>query len=67
MFKAYVQELKKTVQAITNDPTINSAKMLREWMVARTDELKKLGIEIPKYTGPTQKDDDKKKDGGDKK
>jgi len=61
MFKAYVQELKKTVQIITNDPTINGGRALRAWMVAHVEELTKLGIEIPKYKGPTLKDDDKKK------
>jgi hypothetical protein len=36
-------------------------------MVAHQEELKKLGIEIPKYKGPTQKDDkDAPKDGGKK-
>jgi HEAT repeats len=61
MFKAYIQELKKTVQAITNDPTIDGGQALRAWMVARTDMLKKLGIEIPKYKGPPLPDEDKKK------
>jgi len=61
MFKAYVQELKKTVQAITGDSTIDGGQALRAWMVAHTDELKKLGIEIPKYKGPPLPDDDKKK------
>jgi hypothetical protein len=66
MFKAYIQELKKTVQIITNDPTINGGKALRAWMVAHVEQLTKLGIEIPKYKGPTQKDDDKKKNDGKK-
>ena len=61
MFKAYIQELKKTVQAITNDPTIDGGQALRGWMVARTDMLKKLGIEIPKYKGPPIPDEPKKK------
>jgi hypothetical protein len=61
MFKAYVQELKKTVQAITGDSTIDGGQALRAWMVAHTDELKKLGIEIPKYKGPPLPNDDKKK------
>jgi hypothetical protein len=61
MFKAYVQELKKTVQAITGDSTIDGGQALRAWMVAHTDELKKLGIEIPKYKGPPIPEDDKKK------
>jgi hypothetical protein len=61
MFKAYVQELKKTVQAITGDSTIDGGQALRAWMVAHTDELKKLGIEIPKYKGPPLPDEDKKK------
>ncbi len=61
MFKAYIQELKKTVQAITGDPTIDGGQALRGWMVARTDMLKKLGIEIPKYKGPPLPDEDKKK------
>jgi hypothetical protein len=61
MFKAYVQELKKAVQAITGDSTIDGGQALRAWMVARSDELKKLGIEIPKYKGPPLPDDDKKK------
>lgn len=61
MFKAYIQELKKTVQAITNDPTIDGGQALRKWMVERTDMLKKLGIEIPKYKGPPLPDEDKKK------
>lgn len=61
MFKAYIQELKKTVQAITNDPTIDGGQALRAWMVERTDMLKKLGIEIPKYKGPPIPDEDKKK------
>ena len=61
MFKAYVQELKKTVQAITGDTTIDGGQALRAWMVAHTEELKKLGIEIPKYKGPPLPDEDKKK------
>jgi hypothetical protein len=61
MFKAYVQELKKTVQAITGDSTIDGGQALRAWMVAHTDELKKLGIEIPKYKGPTPQGGDTKK------
>jgi hypothetical protein len=60
MFKAYVQELKKAVQAITGDSTIDGGQALRAWMVARADELKKLGIEIPKYKGPPLPDEDKK-------
>jgi hypothetical protein len=35
-------------------------------MVAPVEQLTKLGIEIPKYKGPTQKDDDKKKNDGKK-
>jgi hypothetical protein len=67
MFKAYIQELKKTIAIITQDPNVVSAKLLRAWMVAHQEELKKLGIEIPKYKGPTQKDDkDAPKDGGKK-
>jgi hypothetical protein len=61
MFKAFIQELKKTVQAITNDPTIDGGQALRAWMVARADMLKKLGIEIPKYKGPPLPDEPKKK------
>lgn len=61
MFKAYVQELKKTVQAITGDTTIDGGQALRAWMVAHTEELKKLGIEIPKYKGPPIPDDKQQK------
>jgi hypothetical protein len=61
MFKAYVQELKKTVQDITGDSTIDGGQALRAWMVARADELKKLGIEIPKYKGPPLPKDEKDK------
>src|SRR5262245_46067100 len=61
MFKAYIQELKKTVQAITGDSTIDGGQALRAWMVAHSDELKKLGIEIPKYKGPPLPKDEKDK------
>ena len=61
MFKAYIQELKKTIQAITNDTTIDGAQALRKWMVDRTDMLKKLGIEIPKYKGAAPAGEDPKK------
>ena len=61
MFKAYVQELKKAVQAITGDSTIDGGQALRAWMVSRSDQLKKLGIEIPKYKGPPLPDEAKDK------
>lgn len=61
MFKAYIQELKLTVHKITLDETIESAVGLRLWMEAHAEQLTKLGIEIPKYHGPTRKDEDGKK------
>lgn len=61
MFRAYVQELRATIEKITNDPTINGAKALRAWMEAHIELLKSLGIEIPKYKGPSQDEADPKK------
>ncbi len=61
MLKAYIQEMKKTVHKLTKDDTIARARDLRAWMEARREELAKMGIEIPKYKGPTQKDEDEKK------
>jgi hypothetical protein len=57
--KIYVQELERTLLKLTNDATIDSAEKLREWMVARTEQLTALGIEIPKLR---KKNDDKKGD-----
>ncbi len=64
MFKVYIQELVKSVEKITGEK-IETAAELRTWMEEHVEELKKLGVEIPKYKGPPRKDEDK--DGKDKK
>jgi hypothetical protein len=40
---------------------IGFASELRKWMEVRAKALRKLGIEIPRYKGPRQKDEDEKK------
>jgi hypothetical protein len=64
MLKAYIQELRRSVVLITKDETIKKPAHLRAWMEAHADELAKLGVEIPKKSGPDKKpkDEDKKKD-----
>ncbi|MCE9636817.1 MAG: HEAT repeat domain-containing protein [Planctomycetes bacterium] len=64
MLRDYAQQLVRTVMKITRDDTIISSDLLRAWMEAHREELTKLGIEIPKYKGPTKKADDKDKKGG---
>ena len=60
MLKIYIQELCKSVGKITGEE-ITQPSDLRKWMEARVDELKELGIEIPRYKGPPKKDEDDKK------
>lgn len=64
MLRDYAQQLVRTVMRITRDESIISADLLRAWMESRREELTKLGIEIPKYKGPTKKPDEKDKKGG---
>lgn len=68
MFRVYVQELIKTVRKITKDETIEMPDQFRAWMEAHREELKKEGIDIPKFKGPSKKasgKDGKDKDGKD--
>lgn len=61
MFKVYIQELVKTVGKLTGEK-IEKPEDLRAWMEARREELKKEGVEIPKYKGAPKKKDDGKGD-----
>lgn len=63
MFKVYIQEVVRTVKKLTGDEKLEKPADLRLWMEQHADELRKEGVEIPKYTGPTRKDDKDKKDG----
>lgn len=62
MFRVYIQELIKTVRIITKEETIEMPDQLRAWMETRRDELKKEGIDIPKFKGASKKQDPKDKD-----
>ncbi len=54
MLKVYIEELAKACTNIC-DEEIGQASDLRRWMVENRLELKKLGIDIPKYKGPTKR------------
>lgn len=64
MLKVYIQELVRSVEKITKEK-IAKPDQLRAWMEARREELKKEGVDIPKYKGPSKKQkekDEKEKD-----
>lgn len=61
MLKAYIQELVRSVRLITDDETIEVPSQLRRWMEDRREELKKLGIDVPKKKNGTRDEEEKDK------
>lgn len=71
MLKVYIEEIAKSVAKITGEK-MKKPTELRKWMELHAEELRELGVEIPRYKGGTRKpgdkdDKDKKDDDKDKK